>query len=170
MFKSTRQPIEEETDIYEAEEKFLRQEPNETLYYINGKVIVKTDSGDYLFGHLLEEDKEFFVFGSQLETEDLIPVSELGDKDREVLFSLNELNSGINPQGLHAVALEKEKNTVYAIIAHEGHGENTYFRISIPELHKLTPDQIDELPTFNEERTLDNPYQVQLDGEMLLAY
>lgn len=174
MFKTTKQPIEEDMNIYEAESSYLRQEPNEAIYYIDGKVIVMTDSGKQMYGQLLEEDKEFFVFGSQLEAEGLLPVSELGDKDREMLFSLNEINSVINSKGLHVVSLEKVKEKgneiVYAIIAHEKHSENSYFRLTVPELHQLTPDQIDELPSYNEERTLDNPYHVQLEGDMLLAY
>ncbi len=174
MVKIKKQSFSEDVGLYYAEEKYLNQEPNEALYYINGKIIVRSDSGEYFFAPLSEESKEFFVFGSQVENENLLPVAQLDAKDLELMYQLNSLNEDINQYGIYAVSKEaqkaKDKEVYYSVISHIGHSENTYFRILIPELQNLNKAQIDELLDYDEERNLSNPYHVQIEDSMLLAY
>lgn len=173
MYKTTKQLMEEDPGIYPAEESYLRQEPNEMVYHVNGKAIVRSDGGKLLFTPLSDDEKEFFVFGAQLDAGDLLPVTELKEADQEALHCLQELDESLKGKNLHAVAIERPatgNGTVAAIIAHPAHPENTYFRITVPELNALTPEQIDELPSYNEERNLSNPYHIQIDGDQMIVY
>lgn len=173
MYKIAKQLMEEDPGIYPAEESYLRQEPNEMVYHVNGKAIVRSDGGKLLFTPLSDDEKEFFVFGAQLDAGDLLPVTELKEADQETLHCLQELDESLNGKNLHAMAIERPatgNGTVTVLITHSAHPENTYFRISVPELNALTPEQIDELPSYNEERTLANPYHIQLDGGKLIVY
>lgn len=167
-------PIHEPMDIYEAESKYLNQEPNASVYYIPGKIIVRGDGGDLYFTELAEEDKGRFCENEQIEADYLKPVTELSAKDREAIANLEQLNAELEPLGIRAVARETEGNgkdaRVFALIAHPDHPENTYFRISIQELHQLTAEQIAELPEYDEERPLDAPYAVQIENGMMLVY
>lgn len=180
MKQYTEATFNERLDIFPAERTFLDQEPNQSLYYIDGRVIVRSDSGDLLFSKLPEDNKEQFMFGEQLEAEYLRPITELPDEFREKIHTLNELNRELSSKGICAVALEseevpsaltgKKEELQFALITSVSHSENTYFRISIPELHALRAEQLAELPEYNEERTLADPYRVQLEGDLLLAY
>lgn len=173
MIKEVKQPIKEDVSIYAAEKEFLMQEPNQAIYYINGKVIVKTDSGKYMFTELPEEDAEQFLLGEQIEARFLKPIEELSDSEAEMLFALNELNNGLSQKGICAVAIEKSTgpdDPAKAIIAHPLHPQNTYFYITVPDAQKLTMAQADELLTYKEERTIDNPYHIQFDGDTMIAY
>ena len=172
MYKTKEMPFFESEDlsIYESERKWLNQEPNEALYYINGKSIVKRDGGETLFTELSEDEKEFFVFGSSVEDEYLRTAAELSDADREIMFQLDELNREISSRGIFAVSLLKENNTIYAVIHAIKHSANTYFQIPVPDLKKMDEKHVDELLSFNEERTLDNPYGIQFEGDQMLAY
>jgi hypothetical protein len=166
---------DEDLQMFEAERKFLNQEPNAVIYYLNGKMIVRADGGDLYFTDLEDDDKEFFVYGEQMEQEYLTPISELSDDDKAELYKLEQLNREIGPRGIYAVAMEAENKgtkdeTWNTIIVHPEHGENTYFRITIANLHLLTPEQIATLPEYNEERTLDDPYYIQVTDGVMFAY
>lgn len=174
MKKYSDTAFNETLSVYAEESRFLNQEPNASLYYIPGKVIVRGDGGDLYFTELAEDDKGQFMADEQIEAEFLKPVTALSDKAREEIANLEQLNAELEPLGIRAVARETEgtgKNAlVYALICHPEHKENTYFRISVPDLHQLTADQIAELPEYDEERPLDNPYAVQIVDGMMLVY
>lgn len=174
MKKTECLPFTEELNIFDGEKKFLNQEPNETVYYINGKVIVRGDSGEYYFSEHSENDREFFMFGEQLEAEYLHPALELDDADKEIMYKLHSVNQQINPIGLYAVEIEKETvkgvGSFYAFITHPEHSENTYYKIEIPDFLKLDPENVRELLEYNEERPLDNPYCIQFDKETMIVY
>ncbi|WMJ22685.1 hypothetical protein RBG61_11895 [Paludicola sp. MB14-C6] len=152
---------------YSDEAKWLNQTENHCVFYIPGRGIVKDANEKFYFFPL--GDITRFQLNEMIDSNAIAEISMLQDHEINQIKRLIDLDNQISEFGIHPVRIYEEEEQEYLIFAHE-QCEDSYFKIQLNDLKQLQ-NVVNELPSYSEERDLENPYCIQFNPDnSILVY
>ncbi len=152
------QAFQENPEIYTFENTYLSQEANNARYYIDGKGICVTRSGNLLWYEMPPEDKGCFLFDENVLNEHL--QEDFTEKEQQAITFIRDLDRQAQEYLLHVVSTVNNGENQYIVFYSPA--SEAYFQVDLDDIPYVSLITANLMAQYAEPSSLQEPCKVKV--------